>query len=77
MGNITKTRKYFDRCNYTELSEDIAKTDWVQLLAEENDIDTNWCKFHGIIMNKGKRVFPVDTKTLEKIKKKTFVIKES
>jgi hypothetical protein len=45
MGNITKTRKYFDRCNYTELSEDIAKTDWVQLLAEENDIDTNWCKF--------------------------------
>jgi hypothetical protein len=90
--NFLQARKYFDRCNYTELSEDIAKTDWVQLLAEENDIDTVWCKFHGIVMkiedkhiptktiklsSKGKRVFPVDTKTLEKIKKKTFVIKES
>ena len=32
MGNITKTGKYFDRCNYTELNADIAKTDWVQLL---------------------------------------------
>jgi hypothetical protein len=92
MGNITKTRKYFDRCNYTELNEDIAKTDWVHLLAEENDIDTNWCKFHGIIMkiedkhiptktiklsSKGKRVFPVNTKILEKIKKKHSLSKKA
>lgn len=49
MGNITKTRKYFNRCNYTELNEDITQTDWVQLFAEENDNDANWCKFHDII----------------------------
>jgi hypothetical protein len=40
---------------------------------EDKHIPTKTIK----LSSKGKRVFPVDTKTLEKIKKKTFVIKVS
>ena len=41
------------------------------LLLEGKHIPTKTMK----LSSKGKRLFPVDTKTLEKIKKNTFVIK--
>jgi hypothetical protein len=65
--------KYFDRCNYTDLNEDIANTDWVQLLAEENDIDTNWCKFHGIIMKIEDKHIPTKTIKLSSKGKRVFL----
>jgi hypothetical protein len=66
MGNITKTGKYFDRCNYTELNEDIAKADWVQLLSGSPAVlaffenECFFLIFSRVLVSTGKTRFPFD-----------------
>ena len=87
-----RTKMCYDRGNYSEFNQEIKNIDWDTLLNPNDDINKNWSKFYEKLKTLEKRYipsrkiktskkrkseFPMDKKTLEKIKKKNALSRKS
>jgi hypothetical protein len=88
-----RIRMCYDKGNYEEFNKAISETEWENLLIPMDHINTYWTKFHDKIRELEKRFvpsrqvkqttkrkrgnYPMDKKTLEKIKEKHALCRKS